>query len=83
MNWWRFRTYSPVLSLVAFSLVFAAAARAQNDTASLYKAKCALCHAADGSGNTPMGKRFGVRDFASPEVQKETDEQLIEITAKG
>jgi mono/diheme cytochrome c family protein len=83
MSFWRFRACTGLLPLVAFPLFLAAPARAQNDAAALYKAKCALCHGADGRGNTPMGKRIGVRDFASPEVQKETDEQLVEITAKG
>ncbi len=68
--------------LVALGLVWAASARA-DDAASLYKTKCAACHGADGKGNTPMAKRLGVRDFASPEVQKQSDEELAEITAKG
>ncbi|MGC2673372.1 MAG: cytochrome c [Candidatus Acidiferrum sp.] len=83
MNSWRFRMHSAVLTLVALTTFFAASASAQGDAASLYKAKCALCHAADGSGNTAVGKKLGARDFASPEVSKETDEQLVEITAKG
>ncbi len=57
-------------------------ARSQ-DTAGLYKAKCAACHGAEGKGDTPMAKNLGVRDFASPEVQKETDEELFAITQKG
>jgi len=35
---------------------------AQN-TESLYKGKCAICHATDGTGNTIVGKRFGAKDF--------------------
>ena len=31
-------------------------ARAQNDAASLFKAKCAACHGADGSGKHGRGK---------------------------
>ncbi|MGC1829962.1 MAG: cytochrome c [Candidatus Acidiferrales bacterium] len=57
-------------------------ARSQ-DTAGLFKAKCAVCHGTDGKGDTAVGKKLGVRDFASPEVQKETDEELIEVTTKG
>ena len=30
-----------------------------------------------------MGKKLGTRDFHSPEVQKMTDAQLIEIITKG
>jgi len=45
--------------------------------------ECASCHAADGCGETPAGKRTHARDFRLPEVQNQTDAQLIEITAKG
>ena len=66
-----------VLGLVSCSKsVFAAAA----DT---YKSKCAMCHGADGKGNTPVGKKFGVHDFSSPEVQKMSDGELGLIIAKG
>ena len=71
-----------VLALVMVALS-ALPAWAQNDVEKLYKTKCASCHAADGSGSTPAGKKFGARDFRSPEVHKQTDAQLIEITAKG
>ncbi len=50
---------------------------------STYKAKCAMCHAADGSGNTPMGKKLKLRDLRSPEVQKQSEAKLEEIIAKG
>lgn len=78
-----------VVLLSAGWVVFAAAmprvslARAQGRVENIYKTKCASCHAMDGSGTTPAGKKTGVRDFRSPEVQKQTDAQLIEITAKG
>lgn len=49
----------------------------------VYKAKCTTCHAADGSGATPMGKKMGLRDLGSADVQKQTDEQLTEITTNG
>ncbi|MGC2734555.1 MAG: cytochrome c, partial [Candidatus Acidiferrales bacterium] len=53
------------------------------DSATVYKAKCAMCHGADGSGNTPAGKAMKARDFASPEVAGETDAQLTEILTNG
>lgn len=53
------------------------------DGAAVYKAKCASCHGADGAGTTPMGKKMNLRDLGSAEVQKQTDAQLTEITAKG
>ena len=71
------------LLFAPFVLLFNTQARAQGDAASLYKTKCAACHGDDGKGDTATGKKLGARDFASPEVQNETDAQLIEITAKG
>src|SRR5258705_4449930 len=53
------------------------------DAAATYKAKCAMCHGADGKGDTPAGKKMGAHDFASPEVQKLSDAELVTIIAKG
>jgi mono/diheme cytochrome c family protein len=48
------------------------------DSAATFKAKCAMCHGADGKGG-----KMGTRDFASPEVKAETDAQLTDIISKG
>ena len=53
------------------------------DGAAVYKAKCASCHGADGKGQSPMGKKMGLRDLGSPEVQKQTDKELYDWTAVG
>ena len=58
-------------------------AMAAQDAAGLYKGKCSACHGADGKGDTAMGKKMGLRDFASPEVQKMSDDQLSTIIADG
>ena len=42
-----------------------------------------MCHGADGSGNTSMGKTFKLRDLRSEAVQKMTDAQLFDVIAKG
>jgi|SRR5262249_20302764 len=47
-----------------------------SDVATLYKSKCAVCHGADGTGDTPMGKKLGVKSYKSPEVQKASDADL-------
>jgi mono/diheme cytochrome c family protein len=62
--------------------VFAVTAHAQ-DAPGIYKAKCAVCHGPDGKADTAVGKKLGARDFASPDVAKESDEQLIEVVTKG
>ena len=58
-------------------------AKAEEPGAPIYKAKCAACHAADGSGNTTMGKKEKLRDLRSPEVQKQTDIELTKVIAGG
>jgi len=52
------------------------------DAAGTYKAKCAMCHGADGKGS-PTGLKMGAHDFTSDDVQKQTDAQLTEIITKG
>jgi mono/diheme cytochrome c family protein len=69
--------------LVAGVLLLSASVRAADDPAALYKTKCAMCHGADGSGNTAMGKASKLRDLGSDEVQAQTDAQLIAITSDG
>jgi mono/diheme cytochrome c family protein len=83
MNYRFIRTVSAVLLLAASTLVFALPAKAQDDAASLFKAKCAACHGADGKGEAPMGKKLGARDLSSAEVQKQSDAQLTEVVTKG
>src|SRR5215468_7838373 len=53
------------------------------DAAATFKTKCASCHGADGSGNTPAGKSLKVRDLRSADVQKQSDDALYNIVAKG
>ena len=72
-----------IILVVAVLLMGAAPAAFAGDAAALYKTKCAMCHAADGSGSAPMGQKTGAHDFRSPEIQKMTDAQLTEITTKG
>jgi len=72
-----------VIVLTAAILLIAPAAFAAADGAALYKAKCAMCHGADGAGQTAMGKSMKLRDLRSPEVQKQSDADLYKVTADG
>jgi cytochrome c6 len=70
--------------LTALALVLALPAfAAGSDGAALYKSKCAMCHGADGAGDTPAGKTMKVRDLRSADVQKQTDVQLTDVIAGG
>jgi mono/diheme cytochrome c family protein len=68
---------------IALLLLCVPAMRAQGTAEATYKAKCAGCHGPDGAGTTPAGKAMKVRDFHSPEVQKETDADLTGIITNG
>jgi mono/diheme cytochrome c family protein len=72
---------SILAAIFLLTAVFASTACAQ-DTASLYKSKCAMCHGADGKGSA-MGTKMGARDLTVPPASKETDDEWITITTKG
>lgn len=69
------------ISLIVLFGLMATAAFA--DGAATYKAKCALCHGANGGGDTPTGKSMKVRDLRSAEVQKQTDVELTKVISGG
>jgi len=73
---------SSLLVIPATLLLFPAQGGAQQ-IANVYKQRCAMCHAADGSGNTAMGRSMKLRDLRAAEVQAMTDDQLYEVIAKG
>jgi cytochrome c6 len=56
---------------------------AQDSGAATYKSKCASCHGADGSGNTPAGKSMKAVPFKSPEIVSASDDDLIADTKNG
>jgi mono/diheme cytochrome c family protein len=60
--------------------IYQAAAATPEDT---YLETCAICHGADGGGQTARGKKLKLKDLRSAEVQKLPDAQLTEIIAKG
>lgn len=73
-----------VAATVLAALVFlSSAAKADNTAEATYKAKCAMCHGPDGKGETATGKTMKAGDFASPDVQKMSDEDLSEAISKG
>ncbi len=70
----------------AFFILFGALATASAHAqagADIYKAKCQMCHAADGSGSTPAGKSMGAIPFASAALIKASDADLIAATTNG
>ncbi len=59
------------------------AARA-DDAKTVYEKNCAACHAKDGTGNTPAGKKLGVKDYTDPAVQAAMkDDEMIKAIKDG
>jgi cytochrome c6 len=70
-----------VLTALAFTLVLSTWSLADGGTD--FKAKCAMCHGADGKGDTGMGKTLKVRDLGSADVQGQSDADLNGIITNG
>ena len=67
----------------ALLLVFPSWLAAENGAASLFKSKCAMCHAEDGSGNSPAGKALKAKDLRSQETQSKSDAEISDVITKG
>ncbi len=68
--------------LGAFSVLLLSSVRLFGQASNLFDEQCAACHAKDGSGS-PAGKKLGVLDLRSHEVQSLSDEELFDSIAYG
>jgi len=64
-------------AVVALTMIFSTYTFA--DAGADYKAKCAMCHGANGEGKAAMK----TKDFGSADVQKMSDAELTDVIAKG
>jgi len=69
-----------VICLVASMVT---SAFAQSHGADTYKAKCLMCHGADGQAATPAGKALKAASFKDPAAVKPSDDELIAIVKNG
>ncbi len=71
--------------ILATIISFAAAMTAcAADGKALWDHHCAMCHGADGKGQTNMGKRLGVKDYTDAKVQAAlTDEATFKAVKEG
>ena len=51
--------------------------------ADTYKAKCQMCHGADGTPPAAMAKSMGIKDMKSDDIQKMSDADLKAAVEKG
>ena len=77
------KTCFAICTVILLAGLVSPAAHADDKGAAIYKAKCVSCHGPTGDGNTPVGKATKARDLCSPEVKKESNEEMIEMVMKG
>ncbi len=73
----RFAAIALALSVAALPSL------AQGPGADAYKAKCQMCHGADGMAGTPAGKAMKALPFNSPDITSKSDADLIAATTNG
>jgi mono/diheme cytochrome c family protein len=69
--------------MLVLAASIAGPAFAQAPGADTYKAKCAMCHGADGLAATPMAKNLKMLSFKDASMIKATDAQFIASTKNG
>jgi mono/diheme cytochrome c family protein len=67
------------LGMLAFAGTDPKAAAGEN----LFKSHCVLCHGADATGNTALGKQLKARNLHSAIVQKKSDAELKQVITEG
>ena len=76
----RMQVFATV-TVISFGFAASSSAQAQ-DASATYKAKCAACHGADGTGSA-TGKKMGAHDFTTADVQGMSDAELSTIITNG
>jgi cytochrome c6 len=72
-----------VVLIVLATLCASTAGLAEASGADTYKAKCQMCHGADGLGGTPAGKAMKAIPFTDPQIISKSDADLIAATTNG
>jgi mono/diheme cytochrome c family protein len=70
-------------AVILLAASIAGPAFAQAPGADTYKAKCAMCHGADGLATSPMAMKMKIVSFKAPAMLKAPDSQLFVATKNG
>jgi cytochrome c6 len=71
-----------VAAVILLANSLAGTAFAQAHGADVFKAKCAMCHGANGLAETPVAKSRGAKSFKDPELMKWSDDQFFAYVKK-
>jgi mono/diheme cytochrome c family protein len=70
--------------LATLALAASTAAVSAGDAAAIFEKQCQKCHGADGTGQTPMGKKLALKDFTDAKVQAGfTDAEATKALKEG
>lgn len=70
-------------AVILLAASIAVPAFSQASGAATYKAKCAMCHGADGLATSTMAKNMKIQSFKAPAMVKATNVQLFTSTKNG
>src|SRR5438067_2942844 len=70
------------ISIVVVIIVVSSGA-AFADAGPLWAQNCASCHGKDGSGNTTMGKKLGVKDYTKSQSFSDAEAANVITNGKG
>ena len=65
------------ISLLLIAIMSSAGIAAAADASALWAANCASCHGKDGTGNTTMGKKLGVKDYTKDQNFSDADAEKV------
>jgi mono/diheme cytochrome c family protein len=71
------------LAILCLAATIIAPTYAQSGGPDTYKAKCLMCHGADGMGQTPAGKSLKAASFKDPAIVKLSDADMTSAATKG
>ena len=72
-----------VLLLFVCTTALVAQQAANSPGTKIFRARCVLCHGADGTGKTPLGKQLQAANLGSKDVQKLSDAELHKVVHDG
>jgi cytochrome c551/c552 len=73
-----------LLTLVIASVALGAGTIYAGEAKGIYEKNCAKCHGADGTGQTKMGQKLGVKNYADTKVQAAMkDEEMAKAIKEG
>ena|SRR6187200_1737289 len=73
----------PLISAIVAIVFVSADAAFGADGAALWAQSCASCHGKDGSGNTTMGKKLGLKDYTKSQSFSDAEAANVIKNGKG